>query len=1773
MDPLCPEAYLPRGWLIKTENDFIAFLKAYHPLSTRAVWRPRNLSIAPGSISAASRGTDPRGLDLSTPGSSSPWGEASAGHAVNVMVDTRQRRIPKLENLDESETTKNWLKAIKSARNEGVWQFVTEHMTERARNTMDMTLRRNSMWEEFEHWRWLEDKKFFELFDRVTQGGTQTWGSQRRDTVAYLKSKLSELKLGQRFNFIRANLLTGLFYELEDLMKDNILQASEKKELALHFTQVMMAHANAQAQLGPGKRTSTNLEVACIKEWHRPYELHPQDLHTVEQSLEALVKLYDEKYVRMVADLHRVSLMLDTGDETHSQPVTTKVGGGKSGGEGWGKGGHDGGAKGKDYKKRKRDQEEVNSLAQGIARALREGQPDSVVAALAQPKGQPKGGGKQPKQQPRREEHKGPKPPPCPACGKGGHAKDKCLFVKHKHPDVNLSSSSWAESTKGKATKETFNKDTIVMTKTLEQADHAAWQPKLAALEAEIRQIHGTFHIDHCTLDDIELAIHYLNACPEADQSSNTIPIQIYHKTDKSISHHRALIDTGALHADYISRDVATRIRKSGGVAKPCSHRVGTALAGAGTQLASEMYTIEVKIPNEQTKEHDVLFLPVKAIDIQYDLIVGRKTISKYRLLETLRKHLNGENEEIPEVSRPRVGRESDQFPVRPSGRLANLTVVEPASNYLDREEDAEGIELKAEDAPWQREIWNEAQDDEIPSCIEGPTEAHILEQQTCCNKYKALFSTKVRKEPANLGEEMKLDVDMELWDSMDGHYSAPRMMSKQRQDEVLRQVTQMRDLCVIEEAAARRYSQVLLTPKPNNKWRFCIDYVRLNQCTRNQESWPIPNIKQMLNRIGDKKPAFFAVMDLTSGYHQASIDPLSRFLTAFITLFGLFQWLRVPMGLKGAPSFFQRVMASIVLVGLMYVAVELYIDDLLVFGRTWEEYMTNLDAVFARLAARGITVNPHKCRLGLTSVEYVGYVIDNNGISMAHDRREEVFAIPKPYLGKHLKSFLGCAGYFRDFIPNYAEKTLPLNEMIRNYDRNKKIIWTPEAEIAWDQIREDIRTSQTLFFVDEHSPIYMHTDASDYGIGAYLFQLVNGKERCIALLSKTLTEAESRWNTTEKECYAFVYAMKKWEYLLRDTHFTLRTDHRNLTYINQSLSPKVRRWKIMISEYNFSIEYIPGPDNIIGDAMSRLVNKASATATSAEGEQTVATVQEPTTDSGRRTHKHGRQRKRVRRKSGSTTWNFKPYPIPKEARCSDNIDGYKTTQRLCRSLATLVEYHDEEYTEYVASLSEETIAAATSTGESEEDARNHGINLFDFTIPPEYYNLIAKAHNSGVGHMGVETTLKRLRELNYPECQETNPKVWKYQREHVRKFIRCCPACQMMSQLKVPIHTQGFTIASYNPMERLAVDSMGPFPADEYGNTAIIVIIDAFTRFVDMYAVPDMTARSAMRALMAHNKIFGQPHQIVSDNGTQYCCEIIDELLAIWGVEHLRTVAHSHEQNGIVERANKEVLRHLRALLFDQRTLTKWSDNIPIVQRIMNTTVHESIGVSPNQLLFGDSLDVTPEVYLPISALNTNERQLSTWAEQRLLAQKEIIERARGNQLELDKKHMQERNQELQSTAITVFAPGTWVKVAYPRSAMGQRAPNKMVMRWRGPYKVYRRLRGKYQVEDTSTNDILEFSEHLLQPYHVEPQHTSPEEVALVGRNMFIIEEVLDISGDANRRTSWTLLIKWQGKESPESCEWNYTFLHNALVHDKLRSMGGKWARVIPKQYGTTHN
>jgi hypothetical protein len=148
---------------------------------------------------------------------------------------------------------------------------------------------------------------------------------------------------------------------------------------------------------------------------------------------------------------------------------------------------------------------------------------------------------------------------------------------------------------------------------------------------------------------------------------------------------------------------------------------------------------------------------------------------------------------------------------------------------------------------------------------------------------------------------------------------------------------------------------------------------------------------------------------------------------------------------------------------------------------------------------------------------------------------------------------------------------------MITDYDKNRRLAWTPEAEIAWDKIRNSIIECPILHFPHPNAPIFLHTDASDYGIGGYLFQKIDGEDKPIAFMSKTLSGAELSWSTIEKECYAIIYSLKKFEYLIRDVQFTIRTDHKNLTYVNDSLSAKVRRWKHLIQEYDFYVEYIKG--------------------------------------------------------------------------------------------------------------------------------------------------------------------------------------------------------------------------------------------------------------------------------------------------------------------------------------------------------------------------------------------------------------------------------------------------------------------------------------------------------------------------------------------------------------------------------------------------------------------
>jgi hypothetical protein len=256
----------------------------------------------------------------------------------------------------------------------------------------------------------------------------------------------------------------------------------------------------------------------------------------------------------------------------------------------------------------------------------------------------------------------------------------------------------------------------------------------------------------------------------------------------------------------------------------------------------------------------------------------------------------------------------------------------------------------------------------------------------------------------------MELDVDLAMWES-NKNRGPPRQQTGAKQAEIKKQVDNMLSQKVVQQSHAEEYSQVHMTPKPHQavgaeiKWRFCCDFRRLNMASKGIGN-VIPNIPQMFQRVGACKPKYFGKIDLTSGYHQAPLSATSRRFTAFTTFMGIFEWFRVPMGLKGAPSYFQGVMATIVLLGLLYMICELYLDDILIHAQTEEEFLVRLDTILKRLGDYKITANPDKVFLGMPMVEFVGHTIDEHGLSFTREKIDKVLDIEPPVFGKQLKVF-----------------------------------------------------------------------------------------------------------------------------------------------------------------------------------------------------------------------------------------------------------------------------------------------------------------------------------------------------------------------------------------------------------------------------------------------------------------------------------------------------------------------------------------------------------------------------------------------------------------------------------------------------------------------------------------------------------------------------------------------------------------------------------------------
>ncbi|GBN20764.1 Retrovirus-related Pol polyprotein from transposon 297 [Araneus ventricosus] len=367
-------------------------------------------------------------------------------------------------------------------------------------------------------------------------------------------------------------------------------------------------------------------------------------------------------------------------------------------------------------------------------------------------------------------------------------------------------------------------------------------------------------------------------------------------------------------------------------------------------------------------------------------------------------------------------------------------------------------------------------------------------------------------------------------------------------QDEVDRQIKELLELDLIEPSDSDWAHPVVCVAKKNGSVRLCIDFRLLNSFTI-PDAYPMKIARDLLHEV--EKANFISLLDLTKGYWQVPMKEEARHFTAFVTHSGHFQWKVLPFGMKNAGSPFQRSMDKALAPHREYC--RSHIDYVAIYSQSWRDHLLPIDSVFRSLREVGLTVNLEKCAFGQKRVKFLGHIVGSGQHSPDPEKAEVLRNLSRSLTKKELRSFLGLASYYRDYIPNFSEIVLPLTDLTKRKISNI-LPWSIEAEEAFVKIKDELIRMPTLHTPDISRPFWLYTDASATAIGACLAQHDDvGKELPIAFFSKKLTPTQMKWSSIEREAFCVLEALKKFDTWIFGGKIQVVSDHNPLTYLTNS--------------------------------------------------------------------------------------------------------------------------------------------------------------------------------------------------------------------------------------------------------------------------------------------------------------------------------------------------------------------------------------------------------------------------------------------------------------------------------------------------------------------------------------------------------------------------------------------------------------------------------------------
>jgi hypothetical protein len=415
---------------------------------------------------------------------------------------------------------------------------------------------------------------------------------------------------------------------------------------------------------------------------------------------------------------------------------------------------------------------------------------------------------------------------------------------------------------------------------------------------------------------------------------------------------------------------------------------------------------------------------------------------------------------------------------------------------------------------------------------------------------------------------------------------SYPYRKSAKETQVINEQVQEMLENHIVRPSSSSWSSPVVIIKKKDGSPRFCVDYRRLNLITE-RDVYPLPRIDDIIDKLAGSK--YFTTLDLKSGYWQIPIDEQDKKKTAFVTTDGLYEFNVLPFGLSNAPASFQRIMNSVLGV-LRWDITLVYLDDIIIYSKSFDKHIQHLDLVFDALSKANVKLNAAKCSLARKQLDYLGFRITQDGIKPTTTNVRKTVDFPTPTSAKAAYSFVQMAQFYRRFIKDFASIAAPLNVF---KTKNATFTWTNECQHSFDTLKQRLSQYPLLAFYNEKSKLKLkiNTDASNAGIGGVIHQVTpDGHLQPIQYLSRSLSKREQKYSVVEKECLAMVWCITKLRPYLYGREFTLITDHHPLCWLNKQSSKNGRldRWSLQLQEYSFDIKHTPGSSNCVADCLSR---------------------------------------------------------------------------------------------------------------------------------------------------------------------------------------------------------------------------------------------------------------------------------------------------------------------------------------------------------------------------------------------------------------------------------------------------------------------------------------------------------------------------------------------------------------------------------------------------------